>query len=104
MKHKYEYKVGGKVKISDRWYEIVENNNDPEDDITIGIKIGEDINTWIEDLFIQDYAAPELEEHKPVYIFAIVMSENGEALATLSNGFTVFFTAKDLISLESFNK
>ena len=102
MKHKFEFEIGGQVKISDRWYEIVSVDPDATCVLPIAVELSSTLN-WVSDEFVTDYEKPPEPKEEEVYISTIRMNADG-AYVTLSNGFSVSFTAQDLINLESFRK
>jgi hypothetical protein len=95
---KYDYKIGGQVKISDRWYEIESFASISSTEIdSIGIK--NNTTGWTDvrelDVFIQAYEPPKPEEEE-ITITALHLCGMGCGYAMLSDGTGIVFDANHL--------
>jgi len=94
---KYEFEIGGQVKISDRWYEI-EDVDYSQSPCTVMVEIGEDV-TWVCEAFVQDYERPEPEEE--AFSREVSFSGSDHITVTFSTGLTVTFTTEQLLKLQA---
>jgi len=89
---KYEFEIGGQVKISDRWYEI------KGDRFGLFIDGGVSSRMLVEAItcFIQDYEPPE-----EAFMEALAFNDSDHITVTFSTGLTVTFTTEQLLKLQA---
>jgi len=92
---KYDYKIGGQVKISDKWYEITEVEED-DDTYTVEIEFTCGDRMWMHSKLIQDYEPPE-----EVCMDALVFTDPDHITVHFSTGLVKTFTTEQLLKLQA---